>query len=64
MKSAYFEMNENENTSHHSICHVTNIALEGNLGKGKHLISKEEMSSASTSRNQEKITLSRIKEII
>lgn len=31
MKSAYFEMNENENTSHHSICHVANIALEGNL---------------------------------
>lgn len=32
MKSAYFEMNENENTSHPSICHVANIALEGNLG--------------------------------
>lgn len=31
MKSAYFEMNENENTSHHSIYHVANIALEGNL---------------------------------
>ena len=61
MKTAYFEMNEKENTTYHNIWAVAKAALKGNFRVRNTLLVKKKclklVSLASTLRNQEHITL-------